>query len=68
MTPPCCRGPHHRGLDPFAVMPGIEGPRGLPADRRALLRRGLPPGDVRKILGGNALRLLRAEIGVPGRG
>ena len=68
LTPPCCEDRRMEGLDPLATLPGVEGPRGLPLVTEALLGRGFAPADVRAILGGNALRLLRAEIGVPGRG
>lgn len=32
----------------------------------ALLRRGYTPEDTAAVMGGNALRLLRTEIGRPG--
>jgi membrane dipeptidase len=68
LTPPCCEDRGIEGLDPTATLAGVEGPRGLPLVTEALLGRGFAPADVRAILGGNALRLLRAEIGVPGSG
>lgn len=54
------------GVDSHACVPGLEGPRGLPLVTETLLRRGFHSGDIAKVLGGNALRLLRREIGVPG--
>jgi membrane dipeptidase len=42
-----------------AIMPqGMEDAAGLPKITAALLDRGYAPGDVRKILGGNTLRLM----------
>jgi membrane dipeptidase len=54
------------GMDVFASVPGLDGPRGLPLVTEALLRRGLPEPDIRAILGGNVHRLFRAELGRPG--
>ena len=51
------------GVDIRACIPGLEGPRGLPLVTEALLRRGFADDDVVKVLGGNVVRLLRAELG-----
>ncbi|WP_434598639.1 membrane dipeptidase [Streptomyces sp. A5-4] len=61
VTPPCCEKDY--GF-PWAL-PGIEGPRGLPLVTEALIRRGLPEDDVRRIIGGNVLDLFRKELGRP---
>jgi membrane dipeptidase len=53
------------GLDPRAVIPGLEGPAGLPSLTAELVRRGWDDEDITRVLGGNVLRLLRAELGVP---
>ncbi|MEN8652604.1 membrane dipeptidase [Streptomyces sp. 21So2-11] len=58
-TPPCCEKDY--GF-PWSL-PGIEGPRGLPLVTGALIRRGLPEDDVRRIIGGNVLDLFRKELG-----
>jgi membrane dipeptidase len=54
------------GLDAKAVIPGLEGPAGLPLVTDELLQRGWSEDDIRKVLGGNVLRLLRAELGLAG--
>lgn len=54
------------GIDALACVPGLEGPRGLPLVTAALLDRGLPTDDVRRIVGGNVARLFDAELGRPG--
>ena len=51
------------GIDVRHCIPGLEGPRGLPLVTSALLRRGFAADDVVKVLGGNVVRLLRAELG-----
>jgi membrane dipeptidase len=51
------------GLDDRACIPGLEGPRGLPAVTDALLARGIAPDDVRAAVGANVQRLFRAELG-----
>ncbi|GAA3357731.1 hypothetical protein GCM10017744_029490 [Streptomyces antimycoticus] len=60
-TPPCCEDVEYARL----LVPGLEGPRGLPLVTEALIRRGLPEADVEKILGGNVLELFRKELGRP---
>ncbi len=51
------------GIDVRGCIPGLEGPRGLPLVTEALLRRGFAEDDVVKVLGGNVVRLFRAELG-----
>jgi membrane dipeptidase len=53
------------GVDIRSCIPGLDGPRGLPLLTAALLRRGHGTEDVGKMVGGNTLRLLRAELGRP---
>lgn len=53
------------GVDAKRLVPGLEGPRGLPLVTAELVRRGWSETDVRAVLGGNDLRLMRAELGVP---
>jgi membrane dipeptidase len=53
------------GFDAKRQVPGLEGPAGLPLVTAELVRRGWAEEDVRAVLGGNDLRLLRAELGVP---
>ena len=53
------------GIDAKRYVPGLEGPRGLPLVTEELVRRGWSDDDVRAVLGGNDLRLFRAELGVP---
>ena len=53
------------GVDGKAVLPGLEGPRGLPLVTEALLRRGFDKEQVMAVMGGNTLRLFRAHLGVP---
>lgn len=53
------------GVDGKAVLPGLEGPRGLPLVTEALLRRGFDKEQVTAILGGNTMRLFRDHLGVP---
>ncbi|WP_069867202.1 dipeptidase [Streptomyces malaysiensis] len=60
-TPPCCEDVEYARW----LVPGLEGPRGLPLVTEALVRRGLPEGDIEKILGGNVLELFRKELGRP---
>ncbi|WP_460366318.1 dipeptidase [Actinocorallia lasiicapitis] len=63
LTPPCCEDSGYGGIDLRACVPGLEGPSGLPLVTDALIRRGLPEEDITKIIGGNVLRLFRAELG-----
>ncbi|HET9666020.1 MAG TPA: membrane dipeptidase [Desertimonas sp.] len=53
------------GIDIRDCVPGLEGPRGLPLVTGALLRRGFATEDVCNVMGGNVVRLLRAELGRP---
>lgn len=65
-TPMCDRPLVVEGVDAMDCVPGLEGPSGLPLVTAALLDRGVAVEDVRTILGSNALRLMRAQMGVPG--
>jgi membrane dipeptidase len=65
-VPMCDRPLLMDGVDVMSCIPGLEGPAGLPLVTAALRSRGVPDDDIRNILGGNPLRLLRAEMGVPG--
>ena len=53
------------GCDPFESLPGLEGPAGLPLVTAELMERGVDESAIMAILGGNVLRLFRAELGVP---
>ncbi len=59
--PPCCEDRDYTEM----LVPGLEGPRGLPLVTEALLRRGFPEAAVAKVLGGNVLELFRKELGRP---
>lgn len=48
---------------PYHYPQGIETPAGMPALTAALARRGYGEGEIRKILGGNWLRVYRAVWG-----
>ncbi|WP_030454432.1 dipeptidase [Herbidospora cretacea] len=63
VTPPCCEAAPS-GLDVDAVIPDLDGPRGLPLVTEALEKHGFSPEEIRLILGQNVLRLFRAELGV----
>lgn len=65
-TPLCDRPVLMDGIDVMSCVPGLEGPAGLPLVTEGLLARGMSEADIRKVLGGSALRLLREQIGVPG--
>jgi membrane dipeptidase len=67
LLPKWCEYTVTEGLDSRDYIPGLDGPRGLPLVTEALVRRGWPDDDVRAVLGGNVLRLFRAELGVPGK-
>jgi membrane dipeptidase len=51
------------GLDGRQVLPGLEGPAGLPLVTAEMSRRGMSEDEIRAVLGGNVLRLFRAELG-----
>jgi membrane dipeptidase len=53
------------GLEARECIPGLEAPAGLPLITAEMVARNWPEDDIRKVLGGNWLRVLRAEIGVP---
>lgn len=53
------------GIDAKRLVPGLEGPAGLPLITQELMRRGWAEQDVRAVVGGNDLRLFRSELGVP---
>ncbi len=53
------------GVDGKKLVPGLEGPAGLPLVTEELVRRGWAESDIRAVLGGNDLRLFRSELGVP---
>jgi membrane dipeptidase len=66
LTPPGCEDMSAlAGFDVNAVVPGLDGPRGLPPVTEALLRRGHTEPDIRKILGENVHHLFRKELGRP---
>ncbi len=52
-------------MDVMTCIPGLEGPAGLPLLTAELVGRGMSEEDVRKVLGGNVLRLFDAELGIP---
>ncbi|WP_370026127.1 dipeptidase [Planotetraspora sp. GP83] len=63
LTPPCCEGFGLGDIDSGAAIPGLDGPRGLPMVTEALLKHGFAEEEIVKILGGNVMRLFRAELG-----
>ncbi|MEV4251232.1 membrane dipeptidase [Streptosporangium canum] len=63
ITPRCCDEVDYTGVANDASLPGLDGPAELPALTQALVRRGFEDKDIHAILGGNVLRLLRAELG-----
>jgi membrane dipeptidase len=64
ITPPGVESLVVGGCGPDAVLPGLEGPAELPALTGELVRRGWPADDIRRVLGGNALRLFGSHFGV----
>jgi membrane dipeptidase len=64
LTPPCCEAASFSGLDVNAAIPDLDGPRGLPLVTEALAKHGFADEEIRKIVGGNLLRLFQAELGV----
>src|SRR3954451_24119566 len=50
------------GIDGRRVIPGLDGPAGLPLVTEELLRRGWPEADIRKVLGDNWLRVFRSAL------
>jgi membrane dipeptidase len=57
--PACDRPLIVQGTNTEILIPGLEGPEGLPLVTEALLRRGLDEKRVRKVLGANLMRLLK---------
>lgn len=53
------------GVDAKQLVPGLEGPAGLPLITEELVRRGWSEPDIRAVLGGNDMRLFRNELGRP---
>ncbi|WP_164233112.1 dipeptidase [Microbacterium hydrocarbonoxydans] len=62
---PCCTQDTVEGVPADEYLPGLEGPAGLPLVTEALQRRGWSEADILAVLGGNVLRLLHAELGIP---
>jgi membrane dipeptidase len=63
LTPPAA-STDFEGLSATATLPGLDGPAGLPLVTAELLRRGWGEADVRKVLGGNWLRVFRSSLGM----
>ncbi|WNV88136.1 membrane dipeptidase [Umezawaea sp. Da 62-37] len=57
-VPACDRPLTVEGVDAEVLIPGLGGPAGMPMITDALLRRGLAEPVVRKVLGGNLVRVL----------
>lgn len=55
------------GLTPDWEVAEIQRPADLPKLTDEMVSRGFSDEDVRKVLGGNAMRVLRTVMGVPGR-
>ena len=64
LTPPAA-STEFEGMSGTVTIPGLESPAGLPLVTEELLRRGWREDDVRKVVGGNWLRVFRAEMGLP---
>ena len=58
-VPACDRPLVIEGLDTAILVPGLEGPAGMPLVTEALQNRGLSEAIIRKILGTNLVRVLR---------
>jgi membrane dipeptidase len=63
-----------KAFDGWQLVPGFEGgftpaeierPADLPKITEAMVRRGFGENDIRKVLGGNVMRVLREVMGVP---
>jgi membrane dipeptidase len=65
LTPPIVGEVDFEGLNGSTVIPGLDGPAGLPLVTAELVQRGWPEADIRKVLGENWLRVFRAELGRP---
>lgn len=65
LVAPCDRPVTVEGVSAESLIPGIEGPSGLPLVTAGLLARGMAPTDVRKVIGGNVHELFRRELGRP---
>jgi membrane dipeptidase len=50
------------GIDGTRVIPGLDGPAGLPLVTGEMVRRGWPEPDIRKVLGDNWLRVFRTAL------
>jgi len=57
-VPACDRPLVIQGLDVEVLVPGLEGPAGMPLVTDALQRRGLSEATIRKIVGANLIRVL----------
>ncbi|HEU5033261.1 MAG TPA: dipeptidase [Mycobacteriales bacterium] len=66
LTPPATSTAEFEGLDGCTVIPGLDGPAGLPLVTEELVRRGWREHDIRKVLGENWLRVFRSDLGRPG--
>ena len=63
LTPPVA-STEFEGMSGSVTIPGLETPAGLPLVTEELVRRGWPEVDIRKVLGGNWLRVFRTELGL----
>lgn len=57
--------PGLENIDLKKSIPGMVGSPDLPNLTGAMLERGIPEADIRKILGENVLRVFRQEMGIP---